>query len=273
MTELLKDRRPPEVIADIGRQFQESPTLQYRYTGQDWSYHWYTHPPISTSDLFNQPGLSVLDVGCGAGQVIRRYERASQEWGVPARVLGVTATAYAEENPFVKVGDMHNLVDYAGDQRWQRVMSRYTLMHSPDALAVYEQMLNLVDKNGTVTTDMFGHPDRPSYIGGYMRFRADIARTVLSYLVKSGHFRIIALESRLRMSEMLDYPPYYIPEMHIKRLSDPDTSVVQLPLDYSVSKSGLWHYKITEPDRNIVHGSDPKFHAAMSEMMRRRYSR
>lgn len=266
MTDLLKDRRPYEVTADIERQFQVSPQSEYRHTGQASTYYWYTHPPLTTSDVLDKPGLSVLDVGCGAGQVIRRYEQESELSGSPAHVLGITATQYADENPSIKVADMHDLMVHAGYRRWQRIITNHTLMHSPDALAVFEQMLNLTETGGTVTTDMFGRPD---YIGGYRRFRGSEVKTVIQYLVKSGHFAVRAFDSTIKQRTIADNPPFHMPELHLQRLSSPDISEVLLPVEYEVNTQGLWHYK-AESQPTIIHGTSTKFAMAVTAMRQRR---
>jgi SAM-dependent methyltransferase len=229
----------PNIVraASLGQYAQVDGTewLQvYGLRGDGSEYAW-NNTMVSSGQLLAIDGQDVLDVGAGHGEVVRQYVDKSE------RNKGIALTAFdysGGTNPHIVVGDMHRLDDVLPPNRrkFQVVISRAALFYSPDPLCVYEQMLNAVDGDGTITTDMFRFPNQSA---------ERIGASCVDYLIESGHF-VNAANVAIKDYFYPELHTDVIPDLSLRRISEAEAAI-QLPVEYAVDAStGAWGYKLAK---------------------------
>jgi 2-polyprenyl-3-methyl-5-hydroxy-6-metoxy-1,4-benzoquinol methylase len=106
-----------------------------------------------------EPGMRILDVGCGAGDVAFI---ASELAGPSGEVVGIdrsdtaiaTATARASAKGLRHVHflrrEIGDLEDLAGERRFDAVVGRLVFVHHPDPAAAIEKLAGLIRPGGVV---------------------------------------------------------------------------------------------------------------------------
>ena len=230
-SEWMYQRRPEPVVALCAEQFEEACSGpdggagRYRVLGNRPEYRWDT---VSSRGLLRANGKSVLDVGCGYGDVVGEYIGR----GYDNRGLGVTAYPYSVAD-YVVSGDVQKLNEVLknnGDKNpFHTVMSRWLLCHLTDPLGTLEQMANAVDEGGTLVTDA-------------IRLRTgtrEIAEVCMEALVGSKHF--VELSNTKIFGE--DAPT--IRGLHLRRRSSP-SKPIQFPIGF-VCDDTTWRYVVSTP--------------------------
>lgn len=240
----LASRRPEKVRANIDDQYKDllngfeisqiqetgsaAPT-QYSYRGTSQNYEWF-FAGVTTDDVLAD-GHSVLDLGCGAGEVISRFVKRSSK----NSALGITANSYnSPQNPNIVIGNVHFLDTLLPrqEQKFDAVISKLMFHHLCDPLSVYETAANCVKQGGLFVSDTFWvRADR----------RTNVAARIISYLVDGGHFEVTGdnapavtkkyLGSMSRRSSDVDN---VMPEMILRRTSSEHQQII-LPIDYGKS--------------------------------------
>lgn len=132
-------------------------------------YDHYTEHALRLAGL--RPGMSVLDIGCGPGDV---SFLAAGLVGPTGRVLGVDAApemvelarARAAEKGLTQTHFMHGLIDAIDvDEPVDAVIGRLILMHLPDPAATLRRLHTLVRPGGVISfseNDMSGARSTPA---------------------------------------------------------------------------------------------------------------
>lgn len=103
-----------------------------------------------------EPGMRVLDVGCGTGDVSLTAAAVTGEAG---RVLGIDrgeAGVAAARTKVARLGlsnvtfEQHEVTDFRTDQPYDAVVARFVLMHQPDPAAMLRSVLSNVRPGGAV---------------------------------------------------------------------------------------------------------------------------
>ena len=245
-------QRPPEVAAHIHEDYaklkqgveiyqqigDKSIEGTYGFIGLHDYYTWRS-TGIDSEDLLKQDGLRVLDIGCGAGTIIRNYNQRNPQAN---RAYGITARRYAAPDRSVIVGNLHYLDALYPDDLGpvDRAISRFTYMHLADPLSVFVMMANHVKKGGLIAVDGFSLRARP---------RSLVAAQVVAYLFRSGHFSNVGRNIATIQDEYVRHPrkdseraSRYVPSLLLKR----ETAVsrrIELPVTYHVNEAGDWSYR------------------------------
>lgn len=252
----LSERRLPEVTAHIeadytklvqGIDLSQNPVKGsyaygfkrgYDYKGTYERYEW-QKLQLDSHALLEEDGLNVLDLGCGAGRVVREYNARSPHTN---KAYGITANTYGEIDPAVLVGNVHYLDDiYPADLGpVDLAMSRLMYMHLADPPSVLTMMAGHIKRGGLMVVDGFSIRAK---IGSLLSAR------VIRYLVQSGHFEITGNNAAEIQRDYIDLPDRFtknastiIPSMLLRRTSEPDTSI-DLPITYGIHEhTGRWQY-------------------------------
>lgn len=253
-TGTMPERRLPEVIAHIDADYaaliQGGEVYQnygqgvfarhYANRGHYHQYSW-SESRTGTQELLHANGLSVLDVGCGAGGVVRAYNQRKP--GVN-KAYGITANTYGETDPALFVGNVHYFdTCYPAEiGPVDVVMSNLMFLHLADPLSVLNSMANQVKRGGLMAVDGF-------------HIRADlgskVASEVLKYLVEGRHFKLLGRNAGRVTSRYIkdvraaDYGASdAMPEMLLKRTSRTGRPL-DLPVGYAIDEeSGNWEYVV-----------------------------
>ena len=154
MRKFLHEKRPAYVDEMAARQFERVSVYpndqRYKFLGVEKKYVW-RMSGVSSDELLDTNGKEVLDLGSGHGTVLQRYaDRAIENVGI-----AFTAHDYSSgANPYVQVGDAHNIAESIGDSTFDVVMSKWTLQHLVDPLACLEAMINRLEIGGVLATDL-----------------------------------------------------------------------------------------------------------------------
>lgn len=212
---------------------------RYCFIGTDDKYRWNTVDATST-DLLAEDGLRVLDLGCGAGRIVRDYNQRNSRTN---KAYGITARTYGEAHPAIIVGNIHHLDDvYPADLGpLDLSITRHMYKHLADPLSVLEMMACHLKKGGLMVVDSFSI--RAS-IGSM------VASHVLKYLTRSGHFEILNNHAALQ-ERYIDTPKvhdglasYAVPTMLLRRKS-PFDRPVELPVSYNIDPAtNTWQYHV-----------------------------
>lgn len=249
----LASRRPEEVQANIDNQYEfllngfeisqiqetgSAAPICYNNRGTRSRYEW----PLAsvTTDGILKDGQSVLDLGCGEGEVVRQFVKR----GSNNRGLGITANSYnSEPNPNIVIGNVHNLNALLSErkQKFDSVFSMLTFHHLCDSLSVYEIAANYVRQGGVLVSDTFWVRADP---------RTHVAAHIVSFLIRSGHFELNGRNAHAVSKKYIDNPERrsgdvdnVMPEMMLRRLSAEDQMII-LPIDYGESPHPAgWAYK------------------------------
>lgn len=246
------ERRLPEVTQHIEADFEALMSGEEIYQGSDGASNYvkgygltgtkeiYTWGAISTtSAMLLRDGLKVLDLGCGAGRIVREYNARNPETN---RAYGITAHQYYAPDPAIFVGNVHHLDTLypATFNQLDLCMSHYMFRHLADPLSVFEMVARRLKQGGELVTDQF-------------RIRADtgsmVAAHTLQYLTQSGHFEIIGEDVADLYDDYLSDPnthhghaSYLMPPLRLKRTS-PAESPIELPVSCNIEPgSGRWQY-------------------------------
>lgn len=248
----LAQQRLPEVTAHIDGDYRKLATgvdlyqhlhkgsykRDYDFRGVSQLYNW-SRLGLTSEEVLENDGLSVLDLGCGAGQIVRDYNARN-----PAanRAHGITANPYMQTDPAIIVGNVHYLDDiYPAELGPVDVgISKLMYMHLADPLSVLAMMAGHIKKGGLMVTDGFSIRTQ---IGSLL------ASYVMSYLTRSGHFDLVGKAASGIRRDYIDSPSMftgqtnnYIPSMLLERKS-PTESVVELPVTYGINPyTGNWLY-------------------------------
>jgi SAM-dependent methyltransferase len=258
--DFMSDRRPACVVDECNQQFEDAKSEVWSFVGDKQHYYWDSYPnDIVTTQILQEAGQAVLDIGCGEGLVLKNYADRCVREGDPARVLGISAVDYSNgNNPFIKVADVHDLGQLVGDEKWDRVMSKYTLMHLGDPLSVYEQALNAVKHGGTITTDDFLGDEYDGYWD--QRRSTELVDGFVNFLYISDDIEVISRFDR-RAYPWMPEVRQGIPTLHIRRLA-PDSKDIHLPVEYETDGKE-WRYVISNPKLRLLHGTSVAFARAV----------
>lgn len=228
--ESMAERRPPLVSQLCNDQFLQARQdpgggKGYRFLGDQTEYKWGV---LSSRQLLKMDGKSVLDVGCGYGDIVDTYAKRNSR----NRAVGVTAYAYtASEN--VISADVHNLrsrlEEHGQTAPFQVTMSRWLMCHLVDPVGALEQMANSVDMGGVLITDTI------RLRGGTQA----VARACMDGLVTSGHYTVMGAAPKL----LHNSEGATITNLYLRRQSPADEPV-RLPVGYEVGPLATWHYSL-----------------------------
>lgn len=224
-----------EVFQDT---FKGSYNREYIFTGTEKNYEW-DAVAIDSSELLRDDGLRVLDLGCGAGRVVREYNQRNPRAN---KAYGITAKSYGPTDAAIVVGNVHYLDDiYPADLGpVDRSMSKLMYRHLTDPLSVLAMMAGHIKKGGLMVHDSF---EIQAKLGSL------VASRVVSYLTRSGHFSLVGSKAADVQQDYVDSPrnsarktTHIMPGMMLERKS-PTDSIIELPVGYAINpKSGNWHY-------------------------------
>lgn len=248
----LADRRPSEVTARIETDYamlaqgvdlyQNTRTRSYEHgyddKGSHEQYNW-QKLNIRSGALLKQDGLHVLDLGCGAGRIVREYNARNPDVN---RAYGITANTYGHSDPAIIVGNVHYLDDLypAALGPVDLSISRLMYMHLADPLSVLAMMAGHIRKGGLMAVD--GFPIRA-------RIGSRVASHVVSYLLCSGHFALISNNAADVQKNYIDSPEMcattsssIMPSMLLERTS-PTSATIDLPITYDTNhRKTDWRY-------------------------------
>ncbi len=223
MQDLLANRRPAVVTEACAAQYNQAQLSydggdgRYRFFGDDDTYQW---NEMTSRTLLIRDGLKVLDVGCGYGKIVQKYNnRNAKNFAV-----GISAYNYGHTRvPQLINGDAHNLHDLLQTKGVKKsfhvVMSKWLMCHLVEPLGTLEQMLNIVNMGGVVVTDRIR----------LSNCSADIAQQALGSLIDSGQF----VYPRSSPNVHSTGNGSFISHLYMRRRSSADEPV-RLPVDFEV---------------------------------------